>query len=158
MSNKKNIEPLVGEELLQKVKDLGSASKEDKARECGYYTETKNGVERVNMMKFLNALIDSNRTVRVAALGALMFRETLTQRPPNLTRRDSAYAGKRCLFNMQALRMAFFMYADKDQGELFDTLRENYARAGEPGMQEALKARLEKTTSGMQTVENPALK
>jgi AbrB-like transcriptional regulator len=59
MSNKKNIEPLVGEELLQKVKELGSASKEDKARECGYFTETKNGVERVNMMKFLNALIDA---------------------------------------------------------------------------------------------------
>jgi AbrB-like transcriptional regulator len=59
MSNKKNIEPLVGEELLQKVKDLGSATKEDKARECGYFTETKNGIERVNMMKFLNALIDA---------------------------------------------------------------------------------------------------
>jgi hypothetical protein len=59
MSNKKNIEPLVGEELLQKVKELGSASKEDKARECGYFTETKNGVQRVNMMKFLNALIDA---------------------------------------------------------------------------------------------------
>ena len=59
MSNKKNIEPLVGDELLQKVKDLGSATKEDKARECGYFTETKNGVERVNMMKFLNALIDA---------------------------------------------------------------------------------------------------
>jgi hypothetical protein len=59
MSNNKTIEPLVGEELLQKVKDLGSASKEDKARECGYYTATKNGVERVNMMKFMNALIDA---------------------------------------------------------------------------------------------------
>jgi AbrB-like transcriptional regulator len=59
MSNTKTIEPLVGEELLQKVKDLGSASKEDKARECGYYTETKKGVERVNMMKFMNALIDA---------------------------------------------------------------------------------------------------
>jgi hypothetical protein len=59
MSNKKNIEPLVGEELLQKVKELGSTSKEDKARECGYFTETKNGVERVNMMKFLNAMIDA---------------------------------------------------------------------------------------------------
>ena len=57
MSNKKNIEPLVGEELLQKVKDLGSASKQDKARECGYVTETKTGAARVNMMKFLNALI-----------------------------------------------------------------------------------------------------
>jgi hypothetical protein len=59
MSNNKTIEPLVGEELLQKVKDLGSASKEDKARECGYFTATKNGVERVNMMKFMNALIDA---------------------------------------------------------------------------------------------------
>ena len=87
-----------------------------------------------------------------------MFRETIAQRPPNLARRDSAYAGKRCLFNMQALQMAFFMYADKDQGDLFDTLRKNYARAGEPGMQEALKARLEKTRNGMQTIAIPALK
>ena len=60
MSNTQNIEPLVGEELLQKVKDLGNASREDKARECGYYTETKKGVERVNMMKFLNALLDAD--------------------------------------------------------------------------------------------------
>ncbi|MFM7572940.1 MAG: AbrB family transcriptional regulator [Snowella sp.] len=51
--------PLTGPELIQKVKDLGALNKEDKARECGYYTETKNGIERVNMMKFLNALIDA---------------------------------------------------------------------------------------------------
>ena len=59
MGKKKNPEPLQGEELLEKVKELGSKSKEDKARECGYYTVTKSGVERVNMMKFLNALIDA---------------------------------------------------------------------------------------------------
>ena len=53
----KTIEPLTGEDLLKKVKDLGNLSKEEKARECGYYTKTKNGVDRVNMMKFLNALI-----------------------------------------------------------------------------------------------------
>jgi AbrB-like transcriptional regulator len=52
-------EPLTGEELLQKVKDLGTRSKEEKAKECGYYTVTKNGIVRVNMMKFLNALIDA---------------------------------------------------------------------------------------------------
>ena len=52
-------EPLVGQELVDKVKALGNLSKEEKARECGYYTVTKNGVERVNMMKFLNALIDA---------------------------------------------------------------------------------------------------
>ena len=51
--------PLVGQELLEKVKRLDHLPKEEKARECGYYTLTKNGVERVNMMKFLNALIDA---------------------------------------------------------------------------------------------------
>jgi hypothetical protein len=59
MPKLKKIEPLLGEELLKKVKELESESKEDKAKKCGYYTVTKNGIERVNMMKFLNALIDA---------------------------------------------------------------------------------------------------
>jgi hypothetical protein len=59
MPKLKKIEPLVGEELLKKVKELGNLSKDEKAKECGYYTITKNGIERVNMMKFLNALIDA---------------------------------------------------------------------------------------------------
>ena len=52
-------EPLTGEALLRKVKELEHLNKEEKARECGYSTVTKGGVERVNMMKFLNALIDA---------------------------------------------------------------------------------------------------
>lgn len=59
MNKGKKIEPLVGEALLKKVKELDNLSKEEKAKACGYYTVTKNGVERVNMMKFLNALIDA---------------------------------------------------------------------------------------------------
>ena len=59
MANATNVEPLTGKALLKKVKDLEHLSKEDKAKACGYYTVTKNGVERVNMMKFLNALIDA---------------------------------------------------------------------------------------------------
>ncbi|MFW9262327.1 AbrB family transcriptional regulator [Nostoc edaphicum CCNP1411] len=59
MPKQKKIEPLLGEELLRKVKELENESKEDKAKKCGYYTVTKNGIERVNMMKFLNALIDA---------------------------------------------------------------------------------------------------
>jgi hypothetical protein len=51
--------PLIGTALVEKVKELGNLSKEEKARACGYYTQTKNGIERVNMMKFLNALIDA---------------------------------------------------------------------------------------------------
>jgi hypothetical protein len=57
--NKQKMEPLTGEDLLVKVKELGNLSKEEKARACGYYTLTKNGIERVNMMKFLNALISA---------------------------------------------------------------------------------------------------
>ncbi|BAZ12286.1 hypothetical protein NIES4071_41160 [Calothrix sp. NIES-4071] len=59
MAKQKKIEPLVGEDLLVKVKELENLSKEEKAKRCGYYTVTKNGIERVNMMKFLNALIDA---------------------------------------------------------------------------------------------------
>ncbi len=59
MIKKKKAEPLIGEPLLKKVRELETFTKEAKARECGYYTITKNGVERVNMMKFLNALIDA---------------------------------------------------------------------------------------------------
>jgi hypothetical protein len=59
MIKKKKTEPLIGEALLKKVEDLGNLSKEEKAKECGYYTVTKGGVERVNMMKFYNALIDA---------------------------------------------------------------------------------------------------
>lgn len=63
MAKKKNSDaqpqPLTGQALLEKVRDLEHMSKEEKARECGYYTLTRGGVERVNMMKFLNALIDA---------------------------------------------------------------------------------------------------
>lgn len=55
----KKTEPIEGEALLQKVKELGSLSREEKAKACGYYTVTKTGVERVNMMQFLNSLMDA---------------------------------------------------------------------------------------------------
>jgi AbrB-like transcriptional regulator len=59
MSRKKKTEPLEGEALLQKVKELDDLSKEEKARECGYLTTTKTGQSRVNIMKFQNALLDA---------------------------------------------------------------------------------------------------
>jgi AbrB-like transcriptional regulator len=55
----KQIEPLEGKELISKVKELPNSSKEEKAKACGYYSVTKDGIERVNMMKFLNALLDA---------------------------------------------------------------------------------------------------
>jgi hypothetical protein len=59
MTKTNHPEPLTGTALLEKVRELGNLSKEEKAKECGYYTLTKNNIERVNMMKFLNALIDA---------------------------------------------------------------------------------------------------
>jgi hypothetical protein len=51
--------PLKGEALLNRVKELDHLSREEKARQCGYYTVMEDGTERLNMMKFLNALIDA---------------------------------------------------------------------------------------------------
>lgn len=59
MAKTKTPQVLTGEDLLKKVKELANLSKEEKAKACGYYTVTKNGLERVNIMKFLNALIDA---------------------------------------------------------------------------------------------------
>ena len=58
-SKKKSAAPLTGEQLLAKIAELEGATKEQKAKECGYVTVAKNGQERVNMMKFYNALMDA---------------------------------------------------------------------------------------------------
>ncbi|MCZ2201184.1 AbrB family transcriptional regulator [Cylindrospermopsis raciborskii] len=70
MPKQKKIDPLVGEELLQRVKELGNETREEKAKQCGYYTITKNGIERVNIMKFLNALIEAEGIQLDGAPGA----------------------------------------------------------------------------------------
>lgn len=59
MANNLNPDALTGKALLKKVKELEHLSREDKARTCGYYTITKKGVTRVNMMSFLKALADA---------------------------------------------------------------------------------------------------
>ncbi|MGC1305756.1 MAG: AbrB family transcriptional regulator [Phormidesmis sp.] len=59
MVNDPNTDALRGKALLKKVKELEHLSREEKAKTCGYYTVTKKGVTRVNMMKFLNALIEA---------------------------------------------------------------------------------------------------
>lgn len=59
MVKQKPIEPLVGKQLIHKVKELGNLSKSEKAKICGYYSVNKNGIERVNMVPFLNALIEA---------------------------------------------------------------------------------------------------
>ncbi|GAC1493005.1 MAG: hypothetical protein NVS2B14_05960 [Chamaesiphon sp.] len=59
MATVQKVKILTGAELINKVKELGNLSKEEKARACGYYSVTKNGVERVNMLQFLNALLEA---------------------------------------------------------------------------------------------------
>ena len=59
MVNDPDMDALKGKALLKKVKELEHLSKEEKAKICGYYTVTKKGVTRVNMMKFLKALSEA---------------------------------------------------------------------------------------------------
>ena len=59
MAKQKQSEPLTGAALLQKVKTLATLNKTQKAKACGYYTVTKGGGERVNLLQFLQALIEA---------------------------------------------------------------------------------------------------
>lgn len=59
MAKTNQSEPLTGLDLVKKVKKLGNISREEKAIKCGYYTDSENGQKRVNMIKFLNALIEA---------------------------------------------------------------------------------------------------
>ncbi|NEP18827.1 MAG: AbrB family transcriptional regulator [Leptolyngbya sp. SIO4C1] len=49
--------PLTGKALLQKVKELSHLPKRETARECGYYSLTKDNQIRVNLTDFYDALL-----------------------------------------------------------------------------------------------------
>lgn len=51
--------PLTGKPLLQKVKELNHLPKRETARECGYYTVTKDNQVRVNLTDFYEALLEA---------------------------------------------------------------------------------------------------
>ncbi len=51
--------PLTGKELLQKVKELAHLSKRETAKECGYFTLSKEGKARVNLSGFYDALLEA---------------------------------------------------------------------------------------------------
>jgi hypothetical protein len=51
------IVPLTGKALLQKVKELSHLPKRETARECGYYSVTKDDQIRVNLTDFYDALL-----------------------------------------------------------------------------------------------------
>ncbi|XDE62319.1 AbrB family transcriptional regulator [Arthrospira platensis BEA 1257B] len=50
--------PLVGKDLLQKVKELSDIPRRETARLCGYYT-IKDGEVRVNLTDFYDALLEA---------------------------------------------------------------------------------------------------
>lgn len=51
--------PLVGSDLLAKVKELGDASKSDLVRACGYVSTKKGGAERLNFTAFYEAMLEA---------------------------------------------------------------------------------------------------
>ncbi|MEB3271958.1 MAG: AbrB family transcriptional regulator [Synechococcus sp.] len=50
---------LTGSELLSKVKELGSVTKSDLVRACGYVSTKKDGTERLNFTAFYEALLNA---------------------------------------------------------------------------------------------------
>ena len=59
MAKQQQSDPLTGDALRQKIKTLGTLNKTQKAKACGYYTVTKGGVERVNLLQFLQACLEA---------------------------------------------------------------------------------------------------
>ncbi|MFM7530650.1 MAG: AbrB family transcriptional regulator [Nodosilinea sp.] len=51
--------PLTGKALLQKVKELTHLTKRETAKECGYYTLTKDKQPRINLSGFYDALLEA---------------------------------------------------------------------------------------------------
>ena len=51
--------PLTGQELLDKVKELGDVSKPALVRACGYVTIKKDGGDRLNFTSFYEALLEA---------------------------------------------------------------------------------------------------
>lgn len=49
--------PLTGKALLQRLSELGSASRKEAAKLCGYYRVTKSGEVRVDLGKFYEAVL-----------------------------------------------------------------------------------------------------
>jgi len=49
--------PLTGKALLAKVKELSHLPRRETAKQCGYYTKTKNDQTRVNLTDFYDAVL-----------------------------------------------------------------------------------------------------
>ena len=56
-------EPLVGAELLAKVKEIGDVGKSDLVRACGYFSIKEDGGERLNFTGFYEALLGAKGIV-----------------------------------------------------------------------------------------------
>ena len=53
------IEPLIGDVLLEKIKEVGDVSKSDLVRACGYVSTKKDAGERLNYTAFYEALLEA---------------------------------------------------------------------------------------------------
>ncbi|OIP72994.1 MAG: AbrB family transcriptional regulator [Oscillatoriales cyanobacterium CG2_30_44_21] len=48
---------LTGKALLQRAKELNNLPKREQAKKCGYFTRGKDGVDRVNLTEFYEAVL-----------------------------------------------------------------------------------------------------
>ena len=52
--------PLTGENLLQMISHLADFPREYKARMCGYVNVFENGIEHIDMVEFIAAVLEAN--------------------------------------------------------------------------------------------------
>ena len=83
-------EPLTGQALLDKVKEMGGASKSDLARATGYVTTEEDGSERLNFTGFYEALLATQavKSDEDSKLTATKSWEEARAQNPSLVKRD----------------------------------------------------------------------
>jgi hypothetical protein len=81
----------------------------------------------------------TNKPTKTAALAALTMRKQLAGMPGLFERRFQVIRGKRCMFNNQALSIAWLLYAKpEDEQSITERLKKNFEVSGDPRIEEVL--------------------
>jgi hypothetical protein len=89
---------------------------------------------------YLDCLSSTQKNVRIAGMAGLSFRETMAKMKDANANRHVNYPGKRLMFNTTALTIAWQLYANPEQDELFEMVRSNFQATGEAAFQASTRA------------------
>lgn len=75
---------LTGQELLDRVNELGDASKSDLVRACGYCSTHEDGSERLKFTAFYEALLDAKGINHELETSATKVRQAIRGQSPRM--------------------------------------------------------------------------